>query len=368
VCAETGKCYPLPTVFSRINSWSPHEYLDDTAISIVAGNGTASRSTKTLTVWRKLHLERDYMMSPVNLREGSDLTVHSVQDGFVTDGFGTDTLQISRKAMYNDQWKGGIAQFYNSKDEYLGKAMITANTITGNGSVTFDVNAPNGTFHVFVADDDVEKFNDENASGSATAKIIPGLPDTTLFNNPNMLHAAAIDMVANTEKDSADATFDLHVEPGAVNSSMEEKKGLSGGEDYWVATALVCYQGPAEKSFDGVSTALRGLSIPYWDSGSTVAAMGGFDVYVETIRDFVATHTPPMVGDSIEVRTQRVTLHECGHVMGGRHTDGGLMFYSETGDGTETGNGTDPLGGAFSGLSLRRFMLLRAQGPGQPQP
>ena len=170
-----------------------------------------------------------------------------------------------------------------------------------------------------------------------------------------MLHAAAVHMLVDTGKDSADVPFDLNITD--KHATLATKKGLDGGDGYWVATAVVCYQEKVDSSndpnFPG-SGCTRGTSAPYWGTGAGKPSCGAFGSFVEAIRDWATNNGG--AADSFQLRNRRTTLHECGHVMGGRHGDGGLMA---------GGTGTNPTGGAFSGLSLRRFMLLRDKGPGE---
>ena len=368
-CAGAQACPWTKAKPVRINNLATDgvtmEYIDDSDVMVGSGGGTYSRSTKTLTVWRKLHLEQDYM-GFVDFQEPASQNEWSVQDGNVTGGAGTATLATSCNAKYANQWQNGIAQFYKYNlpaKTFLAARNITANTVGPNSSATFGANTSNDVNHVFVTDDDVSAFDDQNATASATAKVSPGVPDTALFNGNGMLHAAAIHMVADTGKDSTDVDFDLNLATFAEETAkIEEKKGIKGSIGYWVSTICVCYQGAPDSSNDPnypASVAGRGTSRPYWFSGSSSDSMGGCIVFIETIRDWTVNNGGNT--DSFNLRNQRTTLHECGHTLGGRHGEGGLMR-----GGSESPAGTDPNGGDFSGLSLRRFMLLRDEGPSDP--
>jgi hypothetical protein len=341
------------------------EYINDTPLAVGGGAGTASRSTQTLTVWRKLYLEEDHM-GAVNFKEGP-LNAWSLQDNDVTGGAGTATLTTDLDASVQDQWQGGMAQFWDMgilNDDLLGFGTITHDAAGAGVTVSFSAAAPVLTDYIYISDDDVFNFIVVGRTATGTANVSPGAPDTTLFNDRGMFPAACI-AVDTTSLDAYDTTavpFRLNIPDADSDNAVIASKGLRGGVDFWVATACISYQADVEASLDPDPPApgwscTRGRSCPYW--GAAPAARGGFLVFVESTRDWVAHGNAgtPVPGDSFDLRNRRTIVHECGHVLGGRHADTGLM----TG-----GTGTDPASGPFSGTSLRRFMLLRDQGPGEP--
>jgi hypothetical protein len=236
-----------------------------------------------------------------------------------------------------------------------------------NWSVSFGFNTPAGTDYLYISDDDVLNYTVISRAVTATPKVSPGMPDTTLFNDRDMFPAACI--LVNTRAlnayDTPTVAFDLNVVNH--NTTIAANKGLLGGLDFWVVTACQSYQYTTNKSSDPdwrpgvrISGCTRGISAPYWSTNTANTACGGFIPFVETCRDFAQSAIGVGMGDSFTSRTRRTTLHECGHVMGGRHEDLGLMA---------EGTGTNPNGGTFSGRSLRHFMLIQDKGPGyRPAP
>jgi hypothetical protein len=321
--------------------------------------GASSQSTQTLTVWRKLYVEED-RMDHVRFFEGpADL--QSLMDGGVTGGAGTGTLDTDMTIAVDNRFQGGASQFWQfggpGGDVLLGNGAINSNTTGANSSATFGANTPADTDHVYILDDDGENLAVAGRAASATARIEPidNPPDTTLFNDRDYLPAACIEAdFAVLDGNDNVIGFELNVDD--ENATVAGGKGVRGGELFWVSSVGTSYQYDATSSCDpdnGPCT--RGISCPYWAGGVPANATGGCLTFHEAIRDWVVTGRTP--GDTLASRVRRTTLHETGHLMGGRHEDGGLMA---------SPGGTTPNGGAFSGLSLRRFMLLRNEGPGTP--
>ncbi|MFH0939091.1 MAG: hypothetical protein V1899_07405, partial [Planctomycetota bacterium] len=355
-------------ISSNANDGETIEYINHTALgNIVRDPTTYSRQTDTLTVWRKLYLERDFM-GPVNLRQGpADLW--SLLDGNVTAGAGTTTLTTDITVSGPDnRLENGAIQFWQrvdtdpAHDIQLGIGTITAND---KGKLTLSSAAPAKTNYVYLTDDNAQNLRVVNRAPAADSRVSPAIPDMTLFNQADMLPAACIE--ANTAAlssfDTANAPFLLHsaAREATINAGNNAvggaTKGIRGGILFWVATIVEAYQSTPESSGDPNSSGYRrGRSNPYWGATVPPQSCGSCVIYTETIRDFTA-NLPVSTTDVYTMRRQRTTLHECGHLLGGRHTDGGLMA---------GGTGTDPSSGSFSGTSLRRFMLLRAQGPSIP--
>lgn len=305
------------------------------------------------------------MVATVDFYQSSGSSEDSLQDNDVNSGAGTATLGTDLDAAIANQYENGAAQFWDmnliNPDVFLGVGTVTANGAGTDVSFTFAAATPAATDYVYVTDDDVMNHTVTSGTGGGTARITPAAPDTTLFNQAGMFPAACIevDTAELNSFDTSNLAFELHSDSTASIGDpdyidrIQDSKGIFGTSTFWVATALIAYEGGATECFDPItSNALRGISAPYWDAATPSSAYGGFLSYSETIRDWATNGGTP--GDSTVLRMRRTTLHECGHVLGGRHSDGGLM----TG-----GTGTDPASGDFSGDSLRRFMLLRDAGP-----
>ncbi len=331
------------------------EAIDDQALGLPGGapaDGLA-KSTDTLTVWRRLWIERDYM-APVDLLEG-DQYKRSAQDNDVNGGQGTTTIETDLNFDYANQFAGGLGMFWDMGffwDDLLGYGTIVSHPAGVDQPITFAATTPAATDYVYIADDDVINVN---LRDGASPKITPTTADLTLFNDRDGFPAACIEAMTRTSNDNI-GTFQLYVntESSAAYSGVAAAtRGLSGGADRWAAQIVECFQGHHTSSHDpNTDGVIRGISCPYWITGLTAGSYGGTLVFVEGLRDWAVNSGGGT--DSPELRRRRTTLHEVGHVMGGRHTDGGLM---------QGGTGTDPGSGMFSGESLRRFMLLRDAGP-----
>jgi hypothetical protein len=187
------------------------------------------------------------------------------------------------------------------------------------------------------------------------------MPDTTLLNHRDLFPAACI-LVDTTVLNAYDSVvpFNLHVSNlSEVCSTVEDGKGVCGGKGFWVASICEAYQGHPLSSGDPDSLHLggtvTGTSCPYWYGGVTSGARGGCLTFIEAVRDNVAFWNAHGATLSIELQKQLLAAHEIGHLLGGRHSDDGQM------DG-----GSLSQDARFSGYSLRRFMLLRDQGPSAP--
>jgi hypothetical protein len=326
-------------------------YINGDAVADGSGLGTPSRSTDTLTVWRKLYLEEDKMASTVDFYDGPGYS-RSMHLGYVTAASSTTLSTLFAEALL-DQWKGGQIQFYETYypvHYFLGDSDIMESNGASGVLITTATAVPAGTDFAVAADDDVLSFLDSSGFGSASPKIHPAPPYTGLMNEADMFPAACIEVSCDTldTYDTPDVAFELHVADKHV--IVSSCKGVQGGEDFWVSTALVAYESDVYGSNDpdsassGGGPSSKGTSCPYWDSPA-IGSCGGFLVFAETTRDSAAHD-----GEPPDIYLQHVTIHECGHTLGGRHGDSGIMD-------------APGLGGAFSGKSLRRFMLLQDAGP-----
>ena len=321
-------------------------------LAISGGSTGLPKSTETLTVWRRLWIERDYM-GPVDLLEGT-ADVRSAQEGDVTGGQGTVIASTTLDFGQENQFQAGVAMFWDMGffwDDFLGLRFIESHQDGTDEPITVNERVPAASDYVYIADDDVVNVDLENG---ASPRITPATADLTLFNHPDGFPAACIEAIPHASADNV-ADFQLYVDtssPAVESAIAAANRGLSGGVNQWVAQVIECFQPRVARSYDPNLAATRGSSCPYWHSSTVPGANGGTFVFIETVRDYA--ENAGVTGDFTELRRRRVTLHEVGHVLGGRHPDGGIM---------QAGTGTDPASGMFSGKSLRRFMLLRDAGP-----
>lgn len=341
------------------------EYINNTTLGINAAETTPAKSTQTLTVWRKLYLEEDRMIL-VDFSEGPT-DEQSIQHNDVNGGAGSAQLQTDLNAALGNQWQNGLAQFWDvswppTNDRYLGPGTVAGNGPGADVWVQFAADTPADTDYVYVTDDDVDLLavyaDLLGRQATGTPKVNPET-DLTLLSDKDMLPAACI-LPDHTTLDAYDSTvtFDLHIQDdGTAFSKIAEGKGIRGGNRFWVATACACYQFNRLYSYDpDTVSAMGGGSAPYWNTDppppTPSDACGGFTTYVETCRDFALEAGAPF---NYALVIRRATVHECGHVLGGRHEDGGIMAQLGITNGK-----------SFNGVSLRRFMLLRDMGPGSP--
>jgi len=322
-------------------------------LAISGGSTGVPKSTETLTVWRRLWIERDYM-GPVDLLEGYDRT-RSAQEGDVTGGQGTVTASTTLDFGHANQFQGGAAMFWDMGilwNSFLAHRFIVTHSTGMDGPITVSEPVPAASDYVYIADDDVVNVDLENG---ASPRITPATADLTLFNDPDGFPAACIEAIPHGTYDNV-TDFQLYVDTSSLalpSAIAAANRGLPGGVSEWTAQVVECFQPSVIEAYDPNSTdVIWGMACSYWARTIAPGSHGGALVFVETIRDYA--ENAGVSGDSPELRRRRVTLHEVGHVLGGRHEDDGIM---------QAGTGMHPGGGMFTGKSLRRFMLLRDAGP-----
>ncbi len=359
------------------------QYVDGTPLAVTPSQTTASKSSETLTVWRKVYVELAHMAG-VNLTEGPQ-NVRSVQHGNVT-GISGSVLSTDIGAPWGffSQYgyeTHGIARCYlrdeNGDLHYRGKRSIEANTSSANISIELDADPHVDTNYVVIYDDDVDPQSVsvwQDPHPVPTPKVETRYPLHENLSHPDYLPAACVEPVLRLR--ATDRPFRLNVEDTQTHDTIAEAKGTQGSALYWVAQCLGAYQPKYERSGDGVGkyglSHLMGQAAGYYTAGGAGNARGGSIVYTETIRDY-ASFVAPRAGqvgqpgwtpDDIERST---AAHEIAHLFGARHGDGGCMDVVQH----STIDGSAPvelLGHGYSGKILRRIMLIHPGGPDQPAP
>ncbi len=337
------------------------EYISDDDLNRDAAvGGSGARSTETLTVWRRLYLEQD-VMAPVDVLSAPTAEMEpSVYVGDVLSGVGTTHVNADVRGYPANRFQGGTAKCLNAANQII--ATLSIQGSSQGRPILIDLNGyvPAATVRIVVASDDVLSF-DVDAGGVPSliqVKAPPAAPDYAPFNHPDSFPAACIlvDFDTLNAHDSPLAPFISHADPSpALNLS----KTAHSEPGFWVSTHLVAFQYGYLQSGDPIvdgSHLVKGIAQPYWSTDSHPSAMGGFLTFMETMRDSVdhAYPFPGQVAINFPIMQARTAMHECGHTLGGRHTDWGLMQ-----EGNENTINTNP----FNGVSLRRFMLLRDVGP-----
>ncbi len=280
-------------------------------------------------------------------------------------GNGTSTIYTNLDITQENQFVGGQIQFWNSRfpisDTVLAAPGVTIKSHTAGSNAVFELEygvAPNETDYIWIADDDVSDATDFVTNPQP--EVSPQLPDVTLFNHEDAFPAANIEAVFDGAAAAASsiAPFELNSvtqAPYTADDFIAASKALASMEGYWVATALGAYQGDVIESHDPDNDGwLLGTSVPYHLFSFNPASRGGVLLFAETIRNYADRRQVSNPLYTFETLHSRTTLHEVGHLLGGRHEDGGIM--------REGSLGVNPDGGMFAGKSLRRFMLLRDEG------
>ena len=339
------------------------EYINNDDLEIGAAAGaTAARSTETLTVWRRLFMEQD-VMGPVDVVNpaGGNPIYPSVHVGMITGGVNTYTVSTNIGSAPADRFEGGIAKYLDAAHAVLLTTTINGSTQGAAASFTTADKAPVGSVRIIVADDDVTGFG-VDALGmpiNVVTQTTPVLPNYARFNDANHFGAACIEVDFTTlnGQDSPNAPFYTMIP--SESTVLGNTKTANSAVDFWVVTHLVAFESAITKSGDpdGVvgTSNIKGITDAYW-SMPMPPTHGGFITFLESIRDatwsgYLTTATRTTMFPQVHTQT---SLHECGHALGGRHSDGGLMA-----KGTSNTINTE----LFNGVSLRRFMLLRDVGP-----
>lgn len=345
------------------NSGELLEYISEDELNCDAAvGGTGARSTETLTVWRRLYLEQD-VMAPVDvLSAAGGVAVPSIYVGDVLSGAGTTQVEVNIQAYPADRFQGGSAKCLNAANQVIATLGVVGNSQGLPSTINLNGYTPAATVRIVVASDDVASF-DVDASGVPIliqVKAPPAAPDYAEFNEPDNFPAACIlvDLTTLNADDTPLAPFSAHTTN--VTAALNLTKTAHSEPGFWVSTHLVTYQAGYTNSGDpsGVvgSQLIKGIAEPYWNIPLDPNAHGGFLTFMESMRDAVDYAYPfaSQIAANFPIMQVRTAMHECGHTLGGRHTDGGLMQ-----EGNENTINSNP----FNGISLRRFMLLRDAGP-----
>lgn len=303
-------------------------------------------------------------MASVDWTEGQ-LDWRSVQDDDVRGVEGTVIL-TDIDVDWGDQFENGRARCYDWG--LLGSDYLGLRTILGNGNdedVIFTLAAapPPDIDYVYVYDDDVDPASvdvPQNPPPLAVPKVQPQNVDWSLVGQSDYLPAACIVPEALGIYSSV-VPFRLYTTLAVDPNPLSDGKQVDGGELFWVITVAGAYQAkdfvvawffPSAVNDPDCNDAILGQSLLSGDD------KGGCMILFETVRDWAAED--PERGTFLQSH-KYATAHEIGHLVGNdidendkMHEDGGVMdpnsFNPATGD-------------PYTNKSLRRFMLLKDDGP-----
>jgi hypothetical protein len=324
------------------------EYINGTPLS--TATWTATKSTCTLTVWRKLYVQTS-RLDLVDWEEGPE-DERSLQDGAGTlspEGHVVTEIDVGCEG----QFQGGLCNCYDDDDgHFLDQRAITGNTAGSDVIFYISSAAPGDTRYVYVQDDDVtEGTGNYPDYAPISPKVQPGQGACSKWNDPAYFPGACV-LVDTDQLGGNVVGFDLHL----PLSDMEQvaataKAGLRGGQLFWVATWVKAYQfyyhmqGTNDPSVFFPFGLRVGVCLPYWYSSFGADSIGTCFVFAENLRDFCLVNW--------QTEYEQAVLHEIAHLVGGQHGDLGIL-------GDQYGHSQTP---SFSPKTCRRIMLLHDTGP-----
>jgi hypothetical protein len=292
-------------------------YLDPTSTQASA----AAIATPLLTVWRRLHIEKDTMgavtgnyvtgtvtaVEPDPYHPGSLLTLTS---GLLEEGRfqrGRIDLQVPGSA--------GLAFSYDvdmNRDNIVETATPVLSQVTG--------------WHFTLFDDDDFNGDDVALNGDEGDKL--PFPDMTLLadsDDPakNKLAAAFIrptyDLGKGFAPFLANAIPDrCHKDGGDLSELYAfDHQASEADPEYWTIYALSAYQWLPDEDADG-------------DGDGTFGAVDdfngkGFALFYEGIADYVRANVLSALTPNPLITPANIAVHEAGHLFWGDHGDGGIM-------------------------------------------
>jgi hypothetical protein len=331
----------------RVAAGCDHTYLDTLAVSktdiVDTGGATlptaTAKVTSLLTVWRRIHIERDDMTAVKGNqtlgtittmdRSRTKLTVGSLR---TSDGTTLRRLEAGRYENGTIDWSTGAAVVGSN----------TASVVTLHSPVPAGIN-PVGRSFTMVDDDDYLSVGGLlTGDEGQPVHAIPGIYDYLQSSDDptkNPFAAAYIepsyDGGGNASNDSS-VPFRLHLplNTASAAAAVDRSRGSAAAESdsYWIAYFLHGYQPARSRDHDPSSEV--GTAGSTWASAADAETVvseatvpkGGNDciLYMEAIRE-AATLVPQDL--------QRTVPHELGHQFGLKHwkTTDSLMSKGSTG-------------------------------------
>jgi len=285
--------------------------------------------TEMLTVWRRLHIERDSMGNVTNNKivgatpiSGRSITVNPGQ---------TKTIAVTSTLEFNRFQNGRVV--FGGGALFVGSNTTNALEATNEGSSAITIQA--GALFYLYDDDD---FNNEDGTlliGDEGENIPMPPADLITANsddpNNNILAPAYIRVLYDVGDSNDNTTFAANVSAtggAAIRSLFDfDQVATESNVDFWTAYLLGGYQYIIQQDHDpftedqtlGITDAQNGQgSILFFETGG--------------VKD--------CFGTSFDCSLPATTAHEIGHLLNADHTDGGIM---------------DQLSLAFSPTSIKKI-------------
>ncbi len=332
---------------------------NDGATIVDENSGGAPDQSPVLTVWRRVHVERDSMRGFSSLNWWNTPNENTVT-GRVTAKRETG-VECSRGLRISELT---IDQRLEDFGQYIGGSIFVEGPL---GFLNLRVlsntrgAAPNSVLVCgFPAGDLPARFRLHDDDDDS---ILPRVPDTGWMgdnDNPagNLFAGAyirpAYDGGGNSANDEQDIALDVNTLDAEAPGQIARGKDATGTDDFWVSYVQSAFQGEVVADWD------PGTPDPIHDPrvvlGVTPVLGDASIVYQETVTDLARHPRSVNNGATRETIEEATTVHEVGHQFGADHSDGAIM------------DAGWPLGAPiprfFSDASLNRMRSVRRPGGG----
>jgi hypothetical protein len=280
-----------------------------------------------LTVWRRLHVEVDSMgnvtgnlvaglVTDVNPDPKSLTTEVKVDQLLEAHRFESGVIEIAAVGLF------GVTD--NDRSTVTLPGILTAGV--GDSFTLWDDDDFNG-------DDPAPLLLDGDNNENVTAPSVSLLEDSSDnsvcdYSSMNVFGAAYVCPVFDLAGDSDDfVPFVLNTATDNTSALIAlyqkhfDNQATEADPTFWTVYVLGAYQHTTATDFDPIRT-LKFASV---EKDTVVGAADGegqgVSIFMETIADLARPFTTPLFGCTVAP----VVAHEIGHLLGGKHRDGGLM-------------------------------------------